>query len=46
MLSHPMPTRVPALVVGAGISGLACAYYLRKSGIDAQILEASPAQAA
>lgn len=42
MLSYPMPTRVPALVVGAGISGLACAYYLRKSGIDAQVVEASP----
>jgi oxygen-dependent protoporphyrinogen oxidase len=33
---------VPALVVGGGISGLVCAYALRKSGIDAQILEASP----
>jgi protoporphyrinogen/coproporphyrinogen III oxidase len=29
------------LVVGAGISGLTCAYALRKAGIDAQILEAS-----
>ncbi|MGC1620459.1 MAG: protoporphyrinogen oxidase [Candidatus Acidiferrum sp.] len=37
-----MATRVPALVVGAGISGLACAYYLRKSGIDAHVVEASP----
>jgi len=37
-----MTTHVPVLVVGAGISGLACAYYLRKSGIDAQIVEASP----
>ncbi len=36
-----MNTHVQALVVGAGISGLACAYYLRKSGIDAQIVEAS-----
>jgi oxygen-dependent protoporphyrinogen oxidase len=33
---------VPALVVGGGISGLVCAYALRKSGIDAQIAEASP----
>jgi len=32
---------VPALVVGGGISGLVCAYALRKSGIDAQLLEAS-----
>lgn len=37
-----MATRVPILIVGAGISGLACAYYLRKSGLDAQVLEAAP----
>jgi oxygen-dependent protoporphyrinogen oxidase len=41
MFPHAMTTRVSALVVGAGISGLACAYYLRKSGIDAHIVEAS-----
>jgi len=29
-------------VVGGGISGLVCAYALRKSGIDAQLVEASP----
>jgi len=33
---------VPALVIGGGISGLVCAYALRKSGIDAQLVEASP----
>jgi oxygen-dependent protoporphyrinogen oxidase len=33
---------VPALVVAGGISGLVCAYALRKSGIDAEIIEASP----
>src|SRR5260370_3794643 len=33
---------VPALVVGGGISGLVCAYALRKAGIDAQLAEASP----
>jgi len=33
---------VPALVVGAGISGLVCAYALRKAGIDAQVVESSP----
>jgi len=33
---------VPALVIGGGISGLVCAYALRKSGIDAQIVEAAP----
>ncbi|MGC1482502.1 MAG: protoporphyrinogen oxidase [Candidatus Acidiferrum sp.] len=37
-----MTTQVPVLIVGAGISGLACAYYLRKSGIDGHIVEASP----
>jgi protoporphyrinogen/coproporphyrinogen III oxidase len=37
-----MTTRVPVLVVGAGISGLVCAYALRKSGIDAHIVEAAP----
>ncbi len=37
-----MTTHVPVLVVGAGISGLALTYYLRKAGIDAQIVEASP----
>jgi oxygen-dependent protoporphyrinogen oxidase len=38
---HSMTTHIPVLIVGAGISGLACAYYLRKSGIDAQIVETS-----
>jgi oxygen-dependent protoporphyrinogen oxidase len=33
---------VPALVIGGGISGLVCAHALRKSGIDAQLVEASP----
>jgi oxygen-dependent protoporphyrinogen oxidase len=41
-LPHSMPTRVPVLIVGAGISGLACACRLRKPGIDAHIVEASP----
>jgi oxygen-dependent protoporphyrinogen oxidase len=35
-------THVPILVVGAGISGLVCAYALRKAGIDAQVIESSP----
>lgn len=29
------------MVVGAGISGLVCAYALRKAGVDAQIVESS-----
>ncbi len=37
-----MTTHVPVLVVGAGISGLVCAHALRKSGIDAHIVESSP----
>jgi oxygen-dependent protoporphyrinogen oxidase len=35
-------TRVPALVVGAGISGLVCAYALRKAGVEAIVVEAAP----
>jgi protoporphyrinogen/coproporphyrinogen III oxidase len=34
--------RVPALVIGGGISGLVCAYALRKRGIEAQVVEAAP----
>jgi oxygen-dependent protoporphyrinogen oxidase len=37
-----MTSSVPAVVVGAGISGLVCAYALHKVGVDAQVLEASP----
>jgi protoporphyrinogen/coproporphyrinogen III oxidase len=37
-----MTSHFPVLIVGAGISGLTCAYYLRKSGIDAHFVEASP----
>jgi protoporphyrinogen/coproporphyrinogen III oxidase len=34
--------RVPALVVGGGISGLVCGYALRKHGVEAQVVEAAP----
>ena len=37
-----MTSHVSALVVGGGISGLVCAYALRKAGVDAQLIEASP----
>src|SRR5580698_4380212 len=33
--------RVVALVVGGGVSGLVCAYALRKAGVDALVVEAS-----
>lgn len=36
-----MTSSVPAIVVGAGISGLACAYALRKAGVDALVVESS-----
>jgi protoporphyrinogen/coproporphyrinogen III oxidase len=32
---------VPALIVGGGISGLVCAHALRRSGLDAIVIEAS-----
>ena len=37
-----MTRHVPALVIGGGISGLVCAYALRKAGIEAELVEASP----
>ncbi len=37
-----MSSPIPAVIVGGGISGLVCAYTLRKAGIDAHLLEASP----
>jgi protoporphyrinogen/coproporphyrinogen III oxidase len=35
-------SHIPAVILGGGISGLVCAYALRKAGIDACLLEASP----
>src|SRR5262249_4778633 len=32
---------LPAVVIGAGISGLACAYALQQAGVDAHLLEAT-----
>jgi oxygen-dependent protoporphyrinogen oxidase len=37
-----MTSSAPAIVIGAGISGLVCAYALNKAGIDTLVLEASP----
>jgi oxygen-dependent protoporphyrinogen oxidase len=36
-----MPAHAQVLIIGAGISGLVCTHALRKSGIDAQIVESS-----
>jgi protoporphyrinogen/coproporphyrinogen III oxidase len=36
-----MTDSLPVLVIGAGISGLACTYQLRQAGVDAHVLEAS-----
>ncbi len=37
-----MTSHIPAVIVGGGISGLVCAYELRKAGVDAHLFEASP----
>jgi oxygen-dependent protoporphyrinogen oxidase len=36
-----MTPTIPVLIVGGGISGLVCAYALRKAGVEAQLVEAS-----
>ncbi len=36
-----MTPTLPVLAVGGGISGLVCAYALRKAGVEVQIVEAS-----
>jgi oxygen-dependent protoporphyrinogen oxidase len=39
-VSIPAQTAYPVFVIGAGISGLACAYHLQQSGIPVRVLEA------
>jgi oxygen-dependent protoporphyrinogen oxidase len=37
----PAPTAYPVIVIGGGISGLACAYHLQRAGIPLRLLEAA-----
>ena len=39
-MPNPALTPHPVIVVGGGISGLACAYYLQQAGIPVRLLEA------
>jgi oxygen-dependent protoporphyrinogen oxidase len=39
-VSIPSPTAFPIIIIGGGISGLACAYRLRQAGIPMRLLEA------
>jgi oxygen-dependent protoporphyrinogen oxidase len=39
-VSLPAPTVCPVIVIGGGISGLACAYQLQRNGIPVRLLEA------
>jgi oxygen-dependent protoporphyrinogen oxidase len=39
-VSIPSPTAFPIIIIGGGISGLACAYRLRQAGIPVRLLEA------
>lgn len=39
-MSNPAQTAYPAIVIGGGISGLACAYHLQRAGIPVRVLEA------
>src|SRR5712671_6444147 len=36
-----MTSSAPAVVIGAGVSGLVCAYALNKAGVDVLVLEAA-----
>lgn len=36
---HPVPQQAEVLVIGGGLMGLSCAYYLAQSGIDVALVE-------
>jgi oxygen-dependent protoporphyrinogen oxidase len=40
-VSIPAQTAYPVIVIGGGISGLACAYHLQQKGIPVRVLEAA-----
>lgn len=40
-MSYPSPSAYPVIVIGGGISGLACSYYLQQAGIPVRVLEGS-----
>jgi predicted NAD/FAD-dependent oxidoreductase len=37
-----MPSAAPIAIVGAGVSGLACAIHLHEAGVPVRVLEAAP----
>jgi oxygen-dependent protoporphyrinogen oxidase len=40
-VSNPAQTAYPVIVIGGGISGLACAYHLQQAGIPVRVLESA-----
>lgn len=42
MIAHALPRQAEVVVVGAGIVGAACAYYLAQAGLDVCVLDRGP----